>query len=325
MYVSVVICTHNLDNYQNLVEAVDSLLKQTHQEQEVIVVVDGNQELYERFLSDYREIGVVRAILLKNNMGISEARNAGIRAAKGDAIAFMDDDAIAAREWIEHLVDTYAAFDAMAVGGLILPMWDGGIPDYLPEELYWLIGVTHNGFAENKISEVRNTFGPNMSFRREVFEKIGLFNKHLGFAKRNTAYLQAEEAELALRMKQAFGKGVTYNPQAIVYHKVPSAKIKVRVLLKRAFYQGYSKALLRKLNGSIGSMDIEKSYLKTLVFRYIPQRMKRAYRLAELKKGGVLVASITSVGLGFAYGSLKKVFPGDARNINNPYTTPSRN
>jgi len=99
----------------------------------------------------------------------------------------------------------------------------------------------------------------------------------------------------------------------------------VRVLLKRAFYQGYSKALLRKLNGSIGSMDIEKSYLKTLVFRYIPQRMKRAYRLAELKKGGVLVASITSVGLGFAYGSLKKVFPGDARNINNPYTTPSRN
>jgi GT2 family glycosyltransferase len=160
---------------------------------------------------------------------------------------------------------------------------------------------------------VRNTFGPNMSFKREVFEKIGLFNKNLGFAKRNTAYIQAEEAELALRMKQAFGKGVMYNPQAVVYHKVSPAKVKVWLLLKRAFYQGYSKALLKKYINSAGSMDIEKTYLKTLVLQNIPRRLKRAYHMTELKKGFMLIALIISVGLGFVYGSIRKGFPTGAK------------
>jgi GT2 family glycosyltransferase len=311
IYVSAVICTHNLANYQNLVEAVNSLLEQTYQVREIIIVVDGNPELFERFNSEYRGHGGVNAVLLKDNMGVSEARNAGIRVAKGDVIAFTDDDAIASSQWIETLVGTYETFDAIAVGGKILPIWTGGIPDYLPEELYWLIGVTHKGFAEEKIKEVRNTFGPNMSFRREVFEKIGLFSKDLGFAKRNTGYLQAEEPDLAIRMKQAFGKGVVYNPLAVVFHKIPQSKLKVRVLLKRSFYQGYSKALMRKLNNSTEGRLIatETNYLKTVLFKRIPERMKRAYHLSELKKVSMLTASVFSVGLGFICGSIPKSLP----------------
>jgi len=47
MLVSVVVCTHSLDNYQNLAEAVGSLLQQAHQEIEIVVVVDGNKELHQ--------------------------------------------------------------------------------------------------------------------------------------------------------------------------------------------------------------------------------------------------------------------------------------
>jgi glucosyl-dolichyl phosphate glucuronosyltransferase len=309
MYVSVVICTYNLDSYLNLIEAVDSILEQTYQDKNVIVVVDGNRKLYERFISDYGETGIVRAILLTENVGISEARNAGIRMATGDIIAFMDDDATAGSEWIENLVKTYKEYNAIAVGGKILPVWTGRKPDYLPEELYWLVGVNYSGLLENKVTEVRNTFGPNMSFRKEVFEKIGFFNRDLGFAKRNTAYLQAEEAELSLRMKQAFGQGVMYNPRAEVYHKVPPEKLKVGILLKRAYYQGYSKALLGKFHKSAGSMATEKSYLKTSLLKYIPQRLKRAYHLTELRKGSILLATIISVVIGFAYGSIQQRVP----------------
>lgn len=46
MLVSAVVCTHSLDNYRDLMETVDSLLKQTHRELEIIIVVDGNEELY---------------------------------------------------------------------------------------------------------------------------------------------------------------------------------------------------------------------------------------------------------------------------------------
>jgi hypothetical protein len=78
------------------------------------------------------------------------------------------------------------------------------------------------------------------------------------------------------------------------------------VLLRRAFYQGYSKALLRKLNISADSVATETSYLKALLLNYIPRRLKRFYRLTELKKLLMLVACITAVGLGFVYGYVKR-------------------
>ncbi len=192
------------------------------------------------------------------------------------------------------------------MGGKVLPVWLGDKPDYLPEELYWLAGITHEGFAEEKVVEVRNTFGPNMSFKREVFQKAGMFNENLGFARKGTSYIQAEEPEFALRMRRELGKGVIYNPKAVVYHKIPPAKVKVGLLLKRAFYQGYSKALLRKLNISADSGATEKSYLKALLFEYIPRRLKRFYRLSELKKLLMLFACIGAVGLGFVYGYVKR-------------------
>ncbi len=306
MLVSAVVCTHNLDNYPNLVEAVDSLLAQTYPEMEVIIAVDGNAELHEMVSAHYGGNKAVRAILLKENVGVSGARNAGIKAAKGDVIAFIDDDAIAEKGWIGNLLSTYREYDAVAVGGKILPVWLGAKPVYLPEELYWLAGVTHQGFAEEKVVEVRNTFGPNMSFKREVFQKAGLFNQSLGFARNGLSYIQAEEPEFALRMKRELGKGVIYNPKAVVYHKISREKVKIRVLLKRAFYQGYSKALLRKLNISADAVATERSYLKALLLKYIPRRLKRSYRLTELKKLLMLTACILAVGLGFVYGNIKR-------------------
>jgi len=306
MLVSAVVCTYSLDNYPNLVEAVDSLLAQTHREMEVIIAVDGNAELYERVLAHYSGNKAVKTVLLKENVGVSGARNAGISVARGDVIAFIDDDAVADKGWVENLLTTYRDFDAAAVGGKILPVWLGGKPDYLPEELYWLAGITHEGFAEEKVVEVRNTFGPNMSFKREVFDKIGFFNENLGFAQKRAPSIQAEEPEFALRMRRKLGKGVIYNPKAIVYHKIPPSKVKVRLLLKRAFYQGYSKALLRKLNISADSGATEKAYLKALLLKHIPRRLKRFYRLTELKKLLMLFACIGAVGLGFVYGYVKR-------------------
>ncbi len=306
MLVSAIVCTHSLDNHQDLVEAVDSLLEQTHREIEVVIVIDGNEELRDKVTADYQGQDAVTTVLLKESAGVSRARNAGIRAARGDVIAFTDDDAVADRRWIENLLGTYQEYDALAVGGKVLPVWLSRRPDYLPEELYWLVGTTHDGFADDKVAEVRNTFGPNMSFKSEVFKKAGVFNENLGFVRKRTSYIQAEEAEFALRMKQTLGKGVMYNPDAIVHHKIPQSKLGVRTLLRRAFYQGYSKALLARLNISADPIATERSYLKTLLLKYLPLRMKRVYDLTELKKLSVLIASIFSVGLGFLYGYAKE-------------------
>ncbi|HUU64018.1 MAG TPA: glycosyltransferase [Dehalococcoidia bacterium] len=309
MLVSIIVCTHSLDNFQNLIDAVDSLLNQTHKEIEIIIVVDGNKELYERLVKIYDAQGNVKIMLTEESLGAFGAGNVGVKAAQGDVIAFLDDDAVGERRWIENLVDIYEKSDAISVGGKILPIWLSKKPDYFPEELGWLVGITHEGFADEKVAEVRNTFGPNMSFRRGVFEEIGLLNEKLGFAKGGTTYMQGAEPEFALRMKNELGKGVIYNPDAVVYHKIPPSKTRPRTLLRRAFYQGYSKALMRRRSPSHETLATEESYLKDLLFKYIPRRVKGIFSSnasKEMKQLSFLAITIISVGLGFLYGYVKR-------------------
>jgi GT2 family glycosyltransferase len=299
MLVSAVICAHSLDSYQDLVDCVDSLLGQTHEQLEIIAVIDGNQSLHERIAAHYAQLPAVRTVLLKHNAGVSAARNAGIKVARGEITAFIDDDALADSRWVENLLSTYQEYDAVAVGGKILPLWTGGEPRYLPEELYWLVGVTHEGFAGEEVVEVRNTFGPNMSFKREVFEQVGFFNENLGFSGGGACRIQAEEPEFALRVKQKTGKGVLYNPRAVVYHKIPRSKLGMANLLRRSFYQGYSKALMGRMNITPDAMAAEGSYLRDVLLDHVPRRLSRCYRLTEIERLLFLVACVACVGSGF--------------------------
>jgi len=309
MLVSVVVCTHSLNNFGNLQEAVDSLINQTYDQMEIVIVVDGNKELYDVLMNNYDTSDSIKIVSSNVNIGISGARNIGIKEAKGDVIAFIDDDATADNNWATSLVDIYERGDAISVGGKIVPMWLGGKPRYFPEELGWLVGITHEGFAEEKVVEIRNTFGPNMSFKREVFDRIGYFNEKLGFGKRGTSYIQGEEPEFAIRMKRGMGKGVIYNPAALVYHRIPESKTRPKVLLRRSFYQGYTKALLKRLNPSPESLSAEGSYLRNVLFKFIPRRLKKVFSLnaiVELEALSLLIASVLSVGLGFMYGYCKR-------------------
>jgi glycosyltransferase involved in cell wall biosynthesis len=224
-------------------KAVTSLIAQTYGNMQIIVVVDGNQELQNRIEKEYLSIWRGKEIIVSGhskNMGLSFSRNQGIKLADGDIIAFLDDDAVANSDWIEILVKSYSA-EFMATGGKILPIWLTDKKDFLPEEFYWLIGATHLGFR-NEAGEVNNTFGSNISFRREVFQKIGGFDTRMG--KKMKSMAQGEETELSMRMRSEYGKGVYYNPEAIVYHHVFDYRIDFLTLLKRSFEQGRSRKFL---------------------------------------------------------------------------------
>jgi len=85
------------------------------------------------------------------------------------------------------------------------PAWVAGKPSFLPEEFYWLIGVTHRGFADGP-GEVRNTFGSNISFRADVFAELGGFDVDIG-GRKGDKNLQGGETELCARMREAYGQG----------------------------------------------------------------------------------------------------------------------
>jgi len=306
MLVSIVVPSYRTQNCSNLVGAIDSLLCQSYADIEVVVVLHTSKHLHDKIVRAYDGRVRLKVLFERQSLGASAARNIGIRVAQGDVLAFLDDDAVADQKWVENLVDSYKELQAMAVGGKILPLWLPGKPAYFPEELYWLVGATHKDFAEDAVVEVRNVFASNMSFRKEVFEQVGLFNESLGFGNQGKSCLQGDEAEFGLRMTSKLGKRVIYNPRAVVYHRTPVSKARIGLLLKRSFYQGYSKALLRRLTSCPNALSIEKSHLGHLALERIPQRIGRLFtgtrRAAEAKQLLVLVSCVVAVGLGFIYG-----------------------
>jgi len=296
--ISVIICTHQSERYEDFVDAINSLKAQSceNEKLEIVVVVDGKRELYDRILKSGITEGDksnVKVILNERNLGLSASRNRGIKEAKGDIIAFFDDDAVADEEWIRELLRMYEE-DAIAVGGKLLPKWMAKKPNFLPEEYWWLVGATHKGFADEEgVTEVRNTFGSNLSFKAEVLKELGGFRSEMGV--KGKGQLQGEETELCDRMRKKFGKGVIYNPDAVVHHKVFPERLKLRFLLRRAFWQGYSKRAMKESGCSI---EEEGKFLNTL-FGGIVGRVK-GLSLVGYKQLVFLLILTATVGFGYA-------------------------
>jgi GT2 family glycosyltransferase len=275
------------------------------------VVASGSQALKRLILNDYKERNKVKLVYSEKSLSAAQARNLGIKNVEADILAFTDDDIVADKYWAENLLEQYGEPDVIAVGGRIEPIWMDKEPDYLPEELYWLVGATHPSFLTDEVAEIRNTFGPNMSFRKEVFDAIGDFNERLGFANRGTSYIQGEEVDFGLRMMSKLGKGNIFTPKALIYHKVPASKLKLNVLIKRSFFQGYTKFLLQKSMKQTDILGPERSYLRGLFFNLIPKYLGRIFtgnkHLAEAKKLTVLVTCLCAAGFGFIYGHLRHI------------------
>ena len=304
MRVSVIICTYTEELYPHLTEAAESILDQTYDDIELVLVSDGSEAVYELMRQDYGDRNDVIVTRTEKNVGISEARNHGIEQATGDIVAQIDDDALAEVDWVEELVKVYEETDAIAVGGRMTPAWVAGQPRFLPEEFYWLVGVTHDGFAE-PMEEVRNTFGSNISFRREVIMNLGGFEGKVG--RKGDLEIQAHESELGTRLRREYDRGVIYNPDAKVAHKVFDYRTKRRWLIKRAFWQGVSKRGLETLLPGEETAE-ESDFLRYLLFSSMPRRLKGLVRGPSLTKARQLfwLVFLTGlVGIGYLYGIVK--------------------
>jgi glycosyltransferase involved in cell wall biosynthesis len=298
--VSVVLCTYALDMYNHFCEAAESVLNQTYNNVELVVIVDGTPEVYDRVVEDYDNHEDVIISCNDENVGLLQSRNRGAELATGDVVAFIDDDAIADEEWIERLVRAYENEDAIAAGGKMVPEWIAGKPAYLPEEFYWLVGVTHRGFADGP-GEVRNTFGSNISFRAGVFRELSGFDVDIG-GRRGDKNLQGGETELCARMCEEYEQGVWYDPKAEVTHKVFEYRTEFRWLVDRAFWQGYSKRAMESfVDDESGE---EGAFLVTLAGESMPARATDLLRnpsVSALLQFLSLFQFTATVALGYAY------------------------
>jgi glycosyltransferase involved in cell wall biosynthesis len=304
MKVSVVICTYTEEMYEHFEDALESVRGQTYDDIEIVVVVDGNEPLHERIQDDYGDDEDLVLHCNEENVGLSASRNNALELVTGDVVALIDDDAVADERWVEELVSVYESTDAIAAGGKMTPIWVAGKPEFLPEEFYWLVGVTHRGFAEPG-EEVRNTFGSNISFKTEVMKELGGFESQVG--RQGEKNLQAHETEFCARMREEYGRGVVYNPDAKVGHKVFEWRTDKQWLLERSFWQGYSKRAMETLVSEESSEE-ESDFLKQLVFEFAPSRLKGLLTdpsVPKAKQFVTLFVLTATVGVGYLYGLLK--------------------
>ena len=294
--ISVVICAHTEERWEQLVGAVESLENQSIAPHEILVVIDHNPALAQRV---YRRLPNVRVIENEQQRGISGARNSGIAAASGAIIAFLDDDAIAAPDWLEQLLEGYAMPNVLGVGGAIEPQWQDGRPRWFPPEFDWVIGCTYLGMPP-EAAPVRNLIGCNMSFRREVFAHIGGFRDEIGRVGARPS--GCDETELCIRLGQRLPHALLlYSPSARVRHAVPAARARWAYFRMRCFLEGRSKALVAQLVGASAGSATERAYtLRTLprgVARGLVDTLVRCDLSGVARTGAIVLGlAITSAG-----------------------------
>lgn len=289
--ISVIVCAYTEARWDELGTAIDSLQNQSIPPDEIIIVIDHNPTLLERVRAHFTGVVVIENT---HQRGLSGARNSGIAVAKGDVIAFMDEDAVAAPNWIERLKAGYADPQTLGVGGAIEPMWVTGRPTWFPNEFDWVVGCTYVGMPETQ-APIRNLIGCNMSFKREVFDTVGGFRDGIG--RIGTLPVGCEETELCIRIKQhAPDSQLLYDPAARVQHRVPAQRATWNYFRSRCYSEGISKALVARYVGTDSALASERKY--TLVT--LPKGVMRGVgsSISDRDFKGLRRASAIVLGLG---------------------------
>ena len=254
--VSVVICAYTQKRWDDTLAAVDSVRAQSLPAHEIIVVVDHNPALYQQLKAELADV-----IVLENRerQGLSGGKNTGVSAARGQIVAFLDDDAVAEPSWLKFLVDSYAEPAVVGVGGLTLPLWDTRRPSWFPGEFDWVVGCTYVGMPDSP-TPVRNLHGGNASFRRHAFDIAGGFLDGLG---RSGGGLPGggEETEFCIRLGQREVDSVLlFDNRAVIWHRVSAQRCRFSYFTARCYAEGLSKALVTRSVGMADGLAAERRH-----------------------------------------------------------------
>ncbi|WP_104063875.1 glycosyltransferase family 2 protein [Arthrobacter sp. 4R501] len=298
--VTIVICAYTERRWDRLLDVIESVRAQSIAPQEVLVVIDHNADLYERLTEIVDDVTVVES---SGPRGLSGARNTGVGLADSDIVAFLDDDAEAAPDWLQRLLALYDDPDVLAVGGRVEPVWETGRPGYFGEELDWIVGCSHRGMPK-VASEVRNVIGANMSFRREVLRQVGGFNLSLG--RQGTLPLGCEETEICIRSKIGSpGSRIVYEPAALVRHHVPADRGTLRYMLSRSWSEGISKAQVSRVVGQKRALGPERRYVRSVLPRAVFSGIRdwgRGDNPQGLGRAGAVIAVLAWTAAGYVRG-----------------------
>jgi GT2 family glycosyltransferase len=221
--ISVIVCSCN--GGHTIGECLQALSKVCYPNFEVIVVDDGSLDETATIAAQHSNVKLIRT----PNHGLSHARNVGWCAAKGEIVAYIDDDAYPDPDCLTYLAETFRNGDYAGVGGPnIPPAGDGPIAACVANSPG---GPVHVLLTD---TEAEHIPGCNMAFRRSALEAVGGFDKQFRVA--------GDDVDICWRMLER-GWKLGFSPAAQVWHHRRNS---VRAYWKQQKGYGKAEALLEK-------------------------------------------------------------------------------
>jgi glycosyltransferase involved in cell wall biosynthesis len=317
--VTVVIAAYTEERWNILVRAVESVGRQTVPPVQLIVCIDNNQGLLERCISEWKLPLPPSRILVEviaddhsehlagrtehrrvhgtsRRFGAGSARTTALKYARGDIVAFLDDDAEASADWLEVLVTPYTKSDVIAVGGSAIPRYETTRPRWFPREFDWVFGCTYAGMP-TKVAPIRHLIGANMSARREGLVEVGGFHS-----------VDFDDMDICHRLANAFPKSyIAYNPGAVVHHFVSKERVTWRYFWRRCFHVNKQKVRAFLEMGEAANLASERDFVTKILTRQVVSHLRELFAgdYYAAVRLGVSLTGVALAGLGNLAGRIE--------------------
>lgn len=287
--ISVVICTRN--RVRLLGDAVESVLAQEYPSDrfELIIIDNGSSDGTGALAEQY----VARAPVpvsyhVQPRLGAAFARNAGIERARGEYVAFVDDDAVTMPGWLAAYDAAIRERGAIAAGGPVDAVLERGVdpPSWWSDpQIRAIFGFDHvQPPGAGRVVEIRWPLwlgcGNSLYARRLLVEHGGFATDSGPVAHR---YRMAQDTELNVRLERA-GVPIHYVRDARIRHRVGAERLSRSFVCRRAYAAGMTNAAAWAMLGSTPPGAASVSQLVRAALRVVvlsePARTSSACRLA---------------------------------------------
>lgn len=260
MKLSVVLCTFNRsESLKSTLESIVASQVPNEVAWEVLVVdnnsTDDTREVVQKFCGSHPKCRYI----FEQKQGLSHARNAGIRQAKGDVIAFVDDDVTVDPHWLGNLSLPLEHLPWAGAGGRIRAQRNVELPKWVRLEGPFSMGgslaaLFDRGDSPSELHEP--PYGTNMAYRKCMFDKHGYFRTDLG--RTGKGMIGQEDIEFGERLISA-GERIWYEPAAIVFHPVLPERLNKKYFL--SWWFGCGQSTVRKAGVQPGKWGIPRHVL----------------------------------------------------------------
>jgi glucosyl-dolichyl phosphate glucuronosyltransferase len=223
---------------------------------EVIVVDDGSSSDIGAVVAAVSDHGPIEMRCERQPLtGLNGARNRGVSVARGEVLAFLDDDTLVSQGWAAALLRAFEAHPCAGVGGRVELQLAGPAPDWLASRSYYLAEYelgSESRWLSGDPADDGDPFpvGANCAVRRSEFDRLQGFRP--GLDRIADSLVSNGDTEFFRRLRAAGGR-LRYEPGASVLHCVPADRLTVEYFAKRHYAQGVSDELLLTIGGEPAS------------------------------------------------------------------------